>query len=72
MNSKIAKLRSERKKNTEKISDLEAKNKVIDETILELENTEIIGLVRAYELTPEQLAELLNEMKQNTLPTSQT
>ena len=35
--------------------------KDIDAKLTEIDNTEIIGIVRAYNLTPEQLSELLRK-----------
>lgn len=68
MNPKINKLRTEREKNTEKISVLQARNKEIDGTITELENLDIIGLVRENGFTPEMLAELLLSLKKQPAP----
>ena len=62
MNTKVTKLRAERSKNEAKIADLQARNKQIDELITEQENTDIIGLVRATGMTPDQLAALLRNM----------
>lgn len=62
MNTKVTKLRAERSKNEAKIADLQARNKQIDELITEQENTDIIGLVRATGMTPDQLAALLRSM----------
>ena len=59
MNPKVEKLREEREKNREKIEKLTARNRVIDETVRNLENTDIIGLVREQGLSPDMLAELL-------------
>ena len=59
MNPKIAKLREEKNKNCDRISSLQARNKKIDERILKLENTDILGMVREIGMTPDQLAELL-------------
>ena len=59
MNPKIAKLREEKNKNCDRISSLQARNKRIDERILKLENTDILGMVREIGMTPDQLAELL-------------
>jgi len=59
MNAKIKKLRSEREKNSEKISKLTDRNNEIDQEITDLENLDIIGLVRGVGLTPDQLAALL-------------
>ncbi len=63
MNKKIQKLRVERSKNDEKVAELLARNKEIDDEITELENTDIIGIVRESGLTPDELAELIQKMK---------
>ncbi len=65
MNKKILKLRVERAKNDEKVAELLARNKEIDDEITELENTDIIGIVRESGLTPDELAELIQRMKSN-------
>ena len=59
MNPKIEKLRAEKSKNCDRISSLQERNKRIDERILKLENTDILGMVREIGMTPDQLAELL-------------
>ena len=68
MNKKVMKLRAERRKNDEKIADLQARNKEIDGLIIEIENTDIIGLVRENALTPDMLAELIRSMKKDPSP----
>lgn len=60
MNPKIEKLKAERSRNTEKISDLQNRNRKLSEQITKLENNDIIGMVREIGMTPEQLAELLS------------
>ena len=55
-------------KNREKIEKLTARNRVIDETVRNLENTDIIGLVREQGLSPDMLAELLASLKASPLP----
>ncbi len=65
MNRKIQKLRVERSKNDEKVAELLARNKEIDDEITELENTDIIGIVRESGLTPDELVELIQRMKSN-------
>ncbi len=65
MNKKIQKLRAERSKNDEKVAELLTRNKEIDDEIMELENTDIIGIVRESGLTPDELAELIQRMKSN-------
>lgn len=67
MNPKVIKLKEEREKNCEKISSLQARNKKIDADILSIENTDIIGMVREYGLSPDMLSELLSAMKKNPL-----
>lgn len=68
MNPKAAKLKEEREKNNVKIASLQARNKKLDVIITEIENTDIIGMVRDYKLTPDQLMELLHAMKKNPMP----
>ena len=46
MNPKIQKLRAELNKNNEKISKLQSRNTEIKQQIRELEDTDIIGMVR--------------------------
>ena len=65
MNNKIEKLKTERAKNVEKITGFQARNKEIDSLIIELENTDIIGIVRDSGITPEMLSELIQSMKKN-------
>lgn len=68
MNPKVVKLREEREKNSKKIASLQARNKKIDEDIMSIENTDIIGMVRENDLTPDMLYELIRAMKKNPLP----
>ncbi len=68
MNPKISKLRAEREKNNGKIIALQTRNKEIDSQITELENTDIIGVVREHGCTPEQLAELLLSLRGGQIP----
>lgn len=68
MNPKITKLKAERAKNDEKIAALRSRNRELDESIVELENTDIIGMVRESGFTPEQLARLLQSMRQGQFP----
>ena len=56
MNPKINKLRTELEKNNGKIAALQAKNK-------ELENLDIIGMVRDQGMTMYEFAELFQKMK---------
>ena len=68
MNPKISRLRAEREKNNGKIAALQTRNREIDSQIMELENTDIIGMVRESGFTPEQLARLLQSMRQGQFP----
>ena len=61
MNPKIDKLKAERSKNSDKIAALQERNRKLDEQIMKLENTDIIGMVREIGMTPEQLAALLHD-----------
>ena len=60
MNPKISRLRAEREKNNGKIAALQTRNREIDSQIMELENTDIIGLVRE--------SRLLQSMRQGQFP----
>ena len=63
LNPKIQKLRAELGKNREKVSELQARNKELEKQIRELENIDIVGLVRAEGLGLEQFAELLRQAR---------
>ena len=63
MNPKIIKLKAERAKNDEKIAALRSRNRELDESIVELENTDIIGLARATGMSMEELAQFLTQLK---------
>lgn len=63
MNPKINKLKAEKEKNIRKIAEMTARNEEIDKQVTELENLDIIGIVRENEFTPEQLAELILSLK---------
>ena len=68
MNPKIRKLRAERAKNDDKIAKLTARNEEVDKEIMNLENLDIIGLVRAVGLTPDQLAALIQATPPQPVP----
>lgn len=68
MNPKIIKLKAERAKNDEKIAALRSRNKELDESIVELENTDIIGLARATGMSMEELAQFLTQLKRGGTP----
>ena len=68
MNPKINKLKAEKEKNLRKIAEMTARNDEIDVQVMELENTDIIGIVRESGISPEQLAELIQSLKNNIMP----
>ena len=68
MNPKIEKLKAEKEKNLRRIDALNVRNEEIDAKIMELENTDIVGMVRENGITPEALAELLKTLKNDILP----
>ena len=68
MNPKITKLKAERAKNEEKIAALRSRNRELDESIVELENTDIIGLARATGMSMEELAQFLTQIKRGGAP----
>ena len=57
------KLREEMEKNQAKIAELQARNRELQKKIRESENTDILGLIRAVNMTPEELAEFLKKAK---------
>lgn len=68
MNPKIIKLKAERAKNDEKIAALRSRNRELDESIVELENTDIIDLARATGMSMEELAQFLTQLKRGGAP----
>ena len=68
MNPKIIKLKAERAKNDEKIAALRSRNRELDESIVELENTDIIVLARATGMSMEELAQFLTQLKRGGTP----
>lgn len=69
MNPKLQKLRGELEKNTEKIKKLQSRNAELKQQIQELENIDIIGMVRDRGLTPEELSGLLEKIQALPKPT---
>ena len=72
MSSKINRLRAERGKNDEKIAVLRARNNEIDKQITELENLDIVGIVRSMGMTPEELAALIEASKNGPMAPAMT
>ena len=65
MNSKITKLLAEKEKNSEKIAKLSTRNEEIDSQVTELEDLDIVGMVRRVGMTPDQLAALMEAARQS-------
>ena len=61
MNPKIPKIREEISRNRKKIAALQAQNRYREKHLRELENLDIVGIVRAQGLTLEQFAELFGQ-----------
>ena len=62
MNPKIPKLKAEKEKLLTKRASIDARCDEIDAQITELENTDIVGIVREMGVTPDELAGLLKRM----------
>ena len=62
MNPKIQKLKAEKEKLLAKRASIDARCDAIDAQITELENTDIVGIVREMGVTPDELAGLLKRM----------
>ena len=59
MNAKIKKINAEYEKNAAKIAELQARQKELDKQRTELENLDIVGIVRRMGVTPDELAALM-------------
>ena len=68
MNPKIEKINTEIKKHQERIAESTNRIKELERQRTEIENTDIIGLVRAVNATPEELAALLKSLKTKGAP----
>ena len=63
MNPKIKKLKAERERNVLRITEMTSRNEEIDKQVTELENLDIIGIVRENSIPPEELFELIRSLK---------
>lgn len=63
----IEKLKAERTKIAQRIESLTSRLEKLDEKITEMENMEIIGIVREYGLSIEQLAEMVKILEKNPI-----
>ena len=79
MNPKIKKLKAEKERNVSRIAEMTARNEEIDKQVTELENLDIIGIVRENSITPEELFALLSKsgvplygtaLREDTVPLS--
>ena len=61
-------IRDRLEKNKGKISDLQGRNRELEKQIRELEDTDIIGMVRENGMTMEQFAELFRRMQSAPAP----
>ena len=71
MNSKIKKLMGENEKDQAKLAVIQARIDDRNAQIQEIENTEIIGVYREYNLTPDQFAALIQQIKAGAIPAPQ-
>ena len=72
MNPKIPKLKAEKEKLLAKRVSIDARCDAIEAQITELENTDIVGIVREMGVTPDELAELLRNMRSNPISAEKT
>ncbi len=70
-NPKIKSLRASIEKTDKKIAELKEKRKGLQEELQKLENMDIVGLVRAQGLTLEELAALVQQLKDNPIPSGE-
>ena len=71
MNPKIKKIDKEYEKNAVKITELQTRQRELEKERLELENLDIIGLVRSMGLTPDQLAVIIKAAPTPAVPMSE-
>ena len=62
MNQKLQKLRQDREKLQGKLQTIQGRLRQMDEEIVKLEDVEIVGIVRELNLTPEALAQVLENL----------
>ncbi|MCD8190155.1 MAG: DUF4315 family protein [Clostridiales bacterium] len=71
MSAKLDKMRAEREKARQKRDEWDRRFKEWDQKYREQENTEICDVTHSYNLTPDQLAELLRMVKETMPETAQ-
>ena len=65
MNPKIDKLAKEIERTKEKIAELQGKVREMEKQKTELENTDIVAIVRSLNLSPQQLADFIRGRQEN-------
>ena len=68
MNPRIEKITNDIAKLRRKISDNQARLKELERQKLELENADILAIVRSINVPPEELASLLAKLKNQPIP----
>ena len=68
LNPKIPKIRENLETNRKKIAALQAQNREMEKKLRELENLDIVGLVRAQGLSLEEFAEMLQSASRSPIP----
>ena len=66
MNPKISKIDAELDKTKKKISELQDHVRELEQQKTELENTNIVGLVRSAGMTPQELSALIQACRKNS------
>ena len=62
MNQKLQKLRQDREKLQGKLQTIQERLQQMEKEIVKLEDVEIVGIVRELKLTPEALAQVLDNL----------
>ena len=62
MNQKLQKLRQDREKLQGKLQTIQERLRQMEKEIVKLEDVEIVGIVRELKLTPEALAQVLEDL----------
>ena len=70
MNGKIQKVEAEIEKVKAKITAQQARLRELEQQKTELENTEIVGMVRGLDVAPEELAAFIKAFRSSTAGTS--
>lgn len=65
MNPKIDKLTKEIERTKEKIAELQSRLREMEKQKTELENTDIVAIVRSLNLSPQQLADFIKTRQDN-------